>query len=77
MSKFDFRFSDCMPERFTESKIQIAMRNILKRAPYRKDGGGHQKTNNSEQRGDDEQDDVEQSDDEQDDDEKGDDEQDH
>ena len=60
---FDFRFSDCMPERYMEREIRIAIRNILKRAPDRKNGGGRQKTNNS--------------DDEQDDDEKGDDEQDH
>ena len=66
-----------MPERFTESEIQIAIGNILKRALDRKDNGGLQKTNNSEQQGSDEQDDDVQSDDEQYDDEKGDDEQDH
>ena len=53
MSKFDFRFSDYMPERFTESEIQIAIGNILKRDPDRKDSCGCQKTNNSEQQGDD------------------------
>ena len=48
-----------------EREIRIAIRNILKRAPDRKNGG------------DDEQDDDEKGDDEQHDDEKGDDEQDH
>ena len=46
-----------MPERFTESEIQIAIGNILKRALDRKDNGGLQKTNNSEQQGNEEQDD--------------------
>ena len=70
VSKFDFRFSDCLPEIFTESEIQVAIGNTVKRAPDRKDDGGRQKTNNTEQRGDDEQDDDhEQSDNEQDDDE--------
>ena len=63
--KFDFRFSDYIPERFRESEIQIAIGNVLKRAPDQKDGGGRQKTNNSEQ-GDDEQSDDEHGDDEQD-----------
>ena len=63
--KFDFRFSDYMPERFMESEIQIAIGNILKRAPDQKDSGGRQKTNNSEQ-GDGEQSDDEQGDNEQD-----------
>ena len=67
MSKFDFCFSDCMPEIFTESEIQVAIGNIVKRAPDRKDDGGRQKTNNTEQRGDDEQDDDKQSDNEHDD----------
>ena len=58
VSKFDFRFSHCMPKRFTESEIRIAIRNILKLAPDRKNGGGRQKTNNSEKQGDDEQVDV-------------------
>ena len=65
MSKFDFRFSDYMPERFRESEIQIAIGNILKRAPDQKDSGGRQKMNNSEQ-GNGEQSDDEQDDDEQD-----------